>query len=71
MNTGSMKLTPDDIGHAKIDIQADIFPVLLHEMAKGVLEYIAYNRYQGLSAEIVQSILSVDSRESEHWMMLI
>ncbi|MBP6911295.1 hypothetical protein KBC03_07000 [Patescibacteria group bacterium] len=55
----------------KIDVKADIFPVLLHEMAKGVMEYIAYTRYNGMETAEVQSILSVDSRHSEHWMMLI
>ncbi len=70
INTGLMKLIVED-KETKIEVKADIFPVLLHEMAKGVMEYIAYTRYNNLDENIVQSILSVDSRQSEHWMMLI
>ncbi len=70
INTGSMELSPADDG-TKINIKADIFPVLLHEMAKWVIEYMAYARYNALSPELTQSILSVDSRESEHRMMLV
>ncbi|MFZ2151002.1 MAG: WG repeat-containing protein [Candidatus Absconditicoccaceae bacterium] len=69
-HTGSMQLINEDNG-AKIKIQADIFPVMLHEMAKGVVEYLAYTRYNNLNSEMISSILSVDSRESEHWMMLL
>lgn len=69
-NTGSMKLVTEE-KETKIKIQADIFPVLLHEMAKGVVEYMAYTRYNSLDPKITKSILSVDSRQSEHWMMLI
>ncbi len=70
VNTGSMELSPAEDG-TKIHIKADMFPVLLHEMAKWVIEYMAYTRYNNLSPEITQSILSVDSRESEHRMMLV
>ena len=69
-NTGSMQLINED-NVAKIKIQADIFPVLLHEMAKWVVEYMAYTRYNNLNPEMISSILSVDSHESEHWMMLL
>jgi hypothetical protein len=54
-----------------LEIKADIFPVLLHEMAKGTIEFLAYERYRDLSTEIRQSILSVDSRSDEHRMMLV
>lgn len=69
-NTGSMQLLNGQNG-AKIKIQADTFPVLLHEMAKWVVEYLAYTRYNNLHPEMVSSILTVDSHESEHWMMLV
>jgi hypothetical protein len=35
------------------------------------MEYIAYTRYNNFDAEMLSSVLSVDSRESEHWMMLL
>jgi hypothetical protein len=65
-----MQLTLEN-KETKINIQADIFPVLLHEMAKGVVEYIAYTRYNKIDPKLISSILSVDSRQSEHRMMLL
>lgn len=70
INTWSVQLKNNG-KDVKLDIKANVFPVMLHEMAKGTVEYLAYERYNNLSTDMRQSILSVDSRSDEHWMMLV
>ncbi len=70
INTWSEQLVDKD-NDTHIAIQGDIFPVIIHEMAKGVLEYLGYIRYNDIDEHLISSILSVDSRSSEHWMMLL
>ncbi len=69
-NTGISKLIVSSQG-IKLHIEADIFPVLAHEMMKGVTEYLSMNRYNGISEEMKTAILSVDEYQDEHRQMLI
>ncbi len=58
-------------GKVRIHVEADIFPVLTHEIMKGVTEYLSMGRYSAMSQEMKESILSVDSYQDEHRQMLI
>jgi len=57
--------------NSSIRVKADVFPILLHEIAKWILEYMSMARYNEMRETLVSSILSIDSYQDEHLAMVI
>ena len=72
---GSVKLKvkeDNDIKISKVEAVACNFPVLLHELAKGAMEYLFAIRLSGFSENLRKSITDeADSYEDEHFHKLL
>lgn len=67
-----LKLDEENPSESKIVAKAFNFPVLIHEIAKGVLEYVFSIRLKNFSENLRKAIVdAADSYEEEHFMKIL